>query len=232
MGGSRGMRSRPDKEHLAMEQHEKINVETFTDLSFGTNSYMVWVEGSDKAVLIDSGLSTNRIIEFLESSGLTLEALLLTHSHPDHLAGAADVAEATGADVYLHPVEVELVKMMPEGFLSMLGIDELKLPDEFKPLEDGQVLDLAGLEIKVLHTPGHSPGSVSFLIGSDLFDGDLVFRGSIGRTDFPGGDYDTLLRSVQEKVFVLGPDTRLYPGHMGSTTVGWEKRTNPFLMGL
>jgi len=114
----------------------------------------------------------------------------------------------------------------------MLGIDELKLPSEFKDLEDGQVLELAGLQIKVLHTPGHSPGSVSFLIGDSLFDGDLVFRGSIGRTDFPGGDFDTLMRSVQEKVFVLDPDTRVYPGHMGSTTVGWEKRTNPFLTGL
>jgi glyoxylase-like metal-dependent hydrolase (beta-lactamase superfamily II) len=215
-----------------MEQNQQINIETFTDLSFGTNSYMVWAEGSDSAVVIDAGLSTNAILEFLESNGLSLDAVLLTHSHPDHIAGAADVASATGADVYLHPVEAEAVKMMSKGFLSMLGIDELQLPEEFKPLEDGQVLELAGLEFKVLHTPGHSPGSVSFLVDRALFDGDLVFRGSIGRTDFPGGDSEVLMTSVKDKVFVLDPETKLYPGHMGSTTVGWEKRTNPFLVGL
>jgi len=208
-----------------------LNVETFTDFTFGTNSYLVWEDDADKAVLIDAGLNTELMLDFIRREGLSLEAVLLTHGHPDHLVGAADVAEATGADVYLHSIEAKVVEMMPEMILAMLGIDELKTPDEFKPLEDGQVLELAGLTIKVLHTPGHSPGSVSFLIGDSLFDGDLVFRGSIGRTDFPGGDFGTLIRSVKEKVFVLPTETKVYPGHMGMTTVGWEKRTNPFLLG-
>jgi glyoxylase-like metal-dependent hydrolase (beta-lactamase superfamily II) len=208
-----------------------LNVETFTDFTFGTNSYLVWEEGTDKAVLVDAGLNTELILDFIRKKGLSLEAVLLTHGHPDHLVGAADVAEATGADVYLNSIEAKVVEMMPEMILAMLGIDELKTPDEFKPLEDGQVLELAGLTIKVLHTPGHSPGSVSFLVDDALFDGDLVFRGSIGRTDFPGGDFGTLIRSVKEKVFVLPPETKVYPGHMGMTTVGLEKRTNPFLLG-
>ena len=208
-----------------------MNVETFTDFTFGTNSYLVWEEGTDKAVLVDAGLNTELILDFIRKKGLSLEAVLLTHGHPDHLVGAADVAEATGADVYLNSIEAKVVEMMPEMILAMLGIDELKTPDEFKPLEDGQVLELAGLTIKVLHTPGHSPGSVSFLVDDALFDGDLVFRGSIGRTDFPGGDFGTLIRSVKEKVFVLPTETKVYPGHMGMTTVGWEKRTNPFLLG-
>jgi glyoxylase-like metal-dependent hydrolase (beta-lactamase superfamily II) len=208
-----------------------LNVETFTDFTFGTNSYLVWEEGKDKAVLVDAGLNTELILDFIRKKGLSLEAVLLTHGHPDHLVGAAEIAEATGADVYLNSIEAKVVEMMPEMILAMLGIDELKTPEEFKPLEDGQVLELAGLKIKVLHTPGHSPGSVSFLVEDALFDGDLVFRGSIGRTDFPGGDFGTLIRSVKDKVFVLPPDTKVYPGHMGMTTVGWEKRTNPFLLG-
>ena len=215
-----------------MKDENSLNVEIFTDLSFGTNSYMIWREGSDSAVLIDAGLSTHLILEFLERNGLSLEVVLLTHGHPDHIAGAAEVASATGAPVYLHSIEIEIVKVLPPALLAMLGIDELALPPEFEPLTDDQVLELAGLEIKVLHTPGHSPGSVSFLIDGALFDGDLVFRGSIGRTDFPGGDFETLMRSVSEKVFILEPDTKLYPGHMGPSTVGWEKRTNPFLTGL
>jgi hydroxyacylglutathione hydrolase len=208
-----------------------LNIETFTDLSFGTNSYLVWADGSKEAVLIDAGLSTHLILEYLKANELTLVAILVTHAHPDHIAGVADVAEATGADVYLHEIEIPAVKMMPQMMLAMLGVEELKTPEDIKPLVDGQVLELAGLTIKVLHTPGHSPGSTSFLIGDALFDGDLVFRGSIGRTDFPGGDFDALIDSVREKVFVLDPETRVYPGHMGSTTVGWERRTNPFLAG-
>ena len=208
-----------------------MNIETFTDLSFGTNSYLVWAEDSKKAVLIDAGLSTHLILDYLKANELELVAILVTHAHPDHIAGVADVAEATGADVYLHEIEIPAVKMMPEMMLAMLGIEELKTPQDIKPLTDGQVLELAGLTIKVLHTPGHSPGSTSFLIEDALFDGDLIFRGSIGRTDFPGGDFDALINSVREKVFVLDPDTKVYPGHMGSTTVGWEKRTNPFLAG-
>lgn len=208
-----------------------MNIETFTDLSFGTNTYLVWNEGSKDALLIDAGLATRMILEFLQKEELQLEAILITHAHPDHIAGAADLAEATGADVYLHEIEIQALDMMPQAMLAMLGIEDLRKPTDMKPLSGGQTLELAGLEIKVLHTPGHSPGSTSFLIDGALFDGDLVFRGSIGRTDFPGGDFEALMNSVREHVFVLDPETKVYPGHMGATTVGLERRTNPFLAG-
>jgi hydroxyacylglutathione hydrolase len=208
-----------------------VNIETFTDLSFGTNSYLVWGEGSSEAVLIDAGLSTHTILDYLKSQSLKLDAILITHAHPDHIAGVADMQEATGADVYLHSIEIQAIEMMPQAMLAMLGIEDLKKPKDMKPLEGGQVLDIAGMTIKVLFTPGHSPGHTSFLIEDSLFDGDLVFKGSIGRTDFPGGDFETLMSSVREHVFVLDPETTIYPGHMGSTTVGWEKKTNPFLAG-
>ncbi len=208
-----------------------MNVETFTDLSFGTNCYLVWGEDGSEAVLIDAGLSNHLILDYLESRGMELDAILVTHVHPDHIAGVAEMAERTGADVYMHEIEIPALDMMPQMMLAMLGIDELEKPRNVKPLTGGQVLEIAGLTIKVLHTPGHSPGSVSFHIEDSLFDGDLVFRGSIGRTDFPGGDFDALMKSVREQVFVLDPETKIYPGHMGATTVGWEKKTNPFLAG-
>ena len=208
-----------------------MNIETLTDLSFGTNCYLVWNEGSAEAVLIDAGLATRMILDFLRDQGLKLEAILITHAHPDHIAGAADIAEATGADVYLHQTEIQALEMMPQAMLAMLGIEDLKKPADMKPLAGGDQLDIAGLQIKVLHTPGHSPGSTSFLIDGALFDGDLVFRGSIGRTDFPGGDFEALMNSVREHVFVLDPETKIYPGHMGTTSVGLERRTNPFLAG-
>lgn len=209
-----------------------LNIETFTDFSFGTNSYLVWKEGSKKAILIDAGASADRILDFLKRNNLSLEAILLTHGHPDHVVGVAEVSKATGAKVYLSDEDKKMVKSMASAFLSMLGMSELELPEEFEPLYDGQKLEFGDIEVEVLHTPGHSPGSMSFLIEDALFDGDLLFNNSVGRTDFPGGSFEILARSVKEKVFVLDPETKVYPGHMDMTTVGWEKRTNPFLIGL
>ncbi len=184
------------------------------------------------AVLIDAGPAVCSVLEFLKSKGLKLEAVLLTHGHPDHVVGAAEISEVTGAPVYIHEMDARMIQLMPSTILSMLGIDEIRFPEDYRTVEDGDVLQLAGMEIRVLHTPGHSPGSVSFHVDNAVFDGDLIFRSSIGRTDFPGGDFEQLARSAKEKIFSLPHETRIYPGHMGPTTVGWEKRTNPFLVGV
>lgn len=209
-----------------------MEVETLTDLSFGSNSYVVFNEDSDEAILIDAGVSASTILSKLKEKDLKLAAILLTHGHPDHLSGVAEVAEETGVKVYLHPLDAKMVEVLPPVFLAMMGIDELKKPEEFLSLEDGQDLELGGLKIKVLQTPGHSLGSVTFLVDGTLFVGDLVFRGSVGRTDFPGGSFEELKQSVKDKIFTLPPETKIYAGHMGPTTVGWEKRTNPFLTGI
>lgn len=209
-----------------------MQIITFTDYSFGSNTYLAVNEEEGKAVLIDAGVSPSQVLKYLQEHGLKLEAVLLTHGHPDHLLGLKEIVEATGAPAYMHPADAEMVRAIPPMLLRMLGLENLELPDEFLPLEDGQELELGGMKFKVLHTPGHSEGSVCFLTDGVLFDGDLVFRGSIGRTDFPGGSMQTLLRSVKEKVFTLPGDTRILPGHLDSTVVGWEKRTNPFLIGI
>ncbi|MGQ9475941.1 MAG: MBL fold metallo-hydrolase [Actinomycetota bacterium] len=209
-----------------------MDIVTFTDYSFGSNTYLVINEEEGKAVLVDAGVSASQVLKYLEEHDLKLEAVLLTHGHPDHLMGLKEIVDATGAPAYMHPADARMVESIPPLFLRMLGLENLELPEEFLPLEDGQELELGGMRFKVLHTPGHSEGSVCFLTDGALFDGDLVFRGSIGRTDFPGGSMQTLLRSVKEKIFTLPGDTRIFPGHLDSTVVGWEKRTNPFLIGI
>jgi len=209
-----------------------LEIVTFSDFGFGSNTYLVVNEDSREAVLIDAGVSASEILASLDKQGVELKAVLLTHGHPDHLLSLKEIVEATGAPCYMHETDVAVARLIPPAFLHMMGLDSLELPDDFLPLEDGQELELAGMKFKVLHTPGHSEGSVCFLTDGVLFAGDLVFRGSIGRTDFPGGSLETLLNSVKEKVFTLPSDTRILPGHMDATVVGWEKRTNPFLTGI
>ncbi len=209
-----------------------MEIVSFSDYGFGSNTYLAVNEEAGEAVLIDAGAAASQILDHLEANGLKLVAVLLTHGHPDHLLSLNEVAEATGAPCYMHGEDAKLLEFIPPMLLNMMGLDRLELPDEFLPLEDGQELELAGMKFKVLHTPGHSAGSVCFLLEDALFAGDLIFRGSIGRTDFPGGSMETLLQSVKDKVFTLPGDTRILPGHMEPTVVGWEKRTNPFLIGF
>ncbi|MBC7230327.1 MAG: MBL fold metallo-hydrolase [Actinobacteria bacterium] len=209
-----------------------LDIVTFCDYGFGSNTYLVVNEERREAVLVDAGVAASQVLDHLEKEGLELKAILLTHGHPDHLLSLKEIADATEAPCYMHQEDARLLAHIPPMLLRMLGLEKLELPEEFLPLEDGQELDLAGMRFKVLLTPGHSGGSVCFLTDGVLFAGDLIFRGSIGRTDFPGGSMQTLLRSVKEKVFTLPSDTRILPGHMDATVVGWEKRTNPFLMGI
>ncbi len=209
-----------------------MEIITLTDWSFGSNCYLVINDGEGRAVLVDAGMDAQDILKNIEEKGALLEAVLLTHGHPDHLIGLKGVIDATQVPCYMHPLDAELARAIPPIFLRMMGISQLELPEKILPLEDGQVLELAGMEFKVLHTPGHSLGSVCFHTDGVIFTGDLIFRGSVGRTDFPGGSFDELVRSVKEKVFTLPSDTRIYAGHMDATVVGWEKRTNPFLVGV
>lgn len=209
-----------------------MDIVSFTDYGFGSNTYLAVNDEAKEAVLVDAGANAQQVLDYLDKNDVKLVAILLTHGHPDHLISLNEIADATGAVSYMHQEDAQLLEHIPPMLLNMMGLDKLELPEEFLPLEDGQELELAGMKFKVLTTPGHSGGSVCFLTDGVLFAGDLVFRGSIGRTDFPGGSMETLLQSVKEKVFTLPSETRILPGHMDATVVGWEKKTNPFLMGI
>ena len=206
-----------------------MDIVTFSDFSFGSNTYLAVNEDTGEAVLIDAGVPADKVLDYLEKNNIKLKAVLLTHGHPDHLLSLKEIADAAGAPCYLHPLDAQLLEYIPPLLLNMLGLEKLELPEEFLPLEDGQELELAGMKFEVLYTPGHSEGSVSFLTDGVLFAGDLIFRGSIGRTDFPRGNYEELIASIREKLFTLGDDITFIPGHGPTSTFGHERQTNPFV---
>jgi hydroxyacylglutathione hydrolase len=194
-----------------------------------TNCYVVGCEETHEGVVIDPGGHPQRIIDAIEESGLTVRYVLNTHCHFDHMGANAEIVAATGAPLALHPAELPILQA--RGGASWFGVlvKESPLPDV--ELADGQVLEVGTLRFQVLHTPGHSPGGVTFYLEKEgvAFDGDVLFQMGIGRTDLPGGDWDTLMRSIQEVLFALPDETVLYPGHGPQTTVGREKRSNPWL---
>jgi hydroxyacylglutathione hydrolase len=188
-----------------------------------------WViEEGARAIVVDPGDEAERLIEELE--GLTVDAILLTHTHFDHVGAVAALARHTGAPVFCPATEVFILQDINAYVFPGYGPYEPYDPEE--TIEGGEHLTLAGLEIDVLFTPGHSPGHVSFSISDHqlLLSGDVLFQSSIGRTDLPGGDHERLMESIAMLLDTLPDDTRVLPGHMGVTTLGRERHTNPFLL--
>ena len=209
--------------------------------AFAANCYLVAPAPGEECVIIDPGQDAERgIEELLNRYRLKPIAVLLTHGHIDHMWSVAPVCGAKGIPAYVHPDDRALLSdpgkgldlMVKQQFLGGMTFSE---PDDVKALEDGEVVPLAGLDFRVGHTPGHTPGSVTFRSGADdldaLFTGDLLFAGSIGRTDLPGGDHGMILKSLA-RTLTLPDETIVLPGHGPQTTIGDERRTNPFLTGL
>jgi hydroxyacylglutathione hydrolase len=197
------------------------------------NCYLFRVEGSDRAVIVDPGDEAERILNAVDELGVTVDGILLTHTHFDHIGAVTPVARETGAPVWCPELEVPVLADIM-SFVPWPGFGPYESYEADHTFSGGEHLSLAGLEIDVLFTPGHSPGHVSFSIPDHqaLFSGDVLFKGSVGRTDLPGGDWATLLESIRSLVEGHSPDTTVYPGHMGITTLGAEQASNPFLAEL
>jgi hydroxyacylglutathione hydrolase len=197
------------------------------------NSYIFRRDGSDRALIVDPGDEPDKLLGAIDALGVTLEGILLTHTHFDHVGAVAPVAKATGAEVWV-PEKEAFVLADINSFVSWPGFGPFESYDAEHTLEGGQRLELAGFEIDVLFTPGHSPGHVTFSIPDEqaVFSGDVLFQGSVGRTDLPGGDWETLLESIRALVDGLPAESTVYPGHMGITSLGAERATNPFLAEL
>ncbi len=211
----------------------ELDVRSFTVGPVQENSYIVRASpGATQAVIVDPGEEAQRLLDAASDLGVQLEAILITHCHFDHIGAVAPVARATGAPVYCPVIErgvlADVMSWVPPGF------GPFESHEAEHTLAGGEQLTLAGLDFQVLFTPGHSPGHLTYAVaGHDaLFSGDVLFQGSVGRVDLPGGDWGTLERSIGGLVSAHPAETVVYPGHMGLTTLGAELQSNPFLVEL
>ncbi|HTR74484.1 MAG TPA: MBL fold metallo-hydrolase [Solirubrobacterales bacterium] len=207
-----------------------LDVEMLTVGQIAENTFLVRPEGGDRLLVVDPGDEAERILAAVEGTGAEVEAIILTHTHFDHIGAVAPVARATGAPVYVPEIEKPVLADIM-AYVPWEGFGPYESYDADETLVGGETLELAGLTLDVIPTPGHSPGHVTYSVrGEDaIFSGDVLFQGSVGRVDLPGGDWPTLAASI-ERLLDSHPDsTVVHPGHMGLTTLGAERATNPFL---
>lgn len=197
---------------------------------FQENCYLVFDPDHPDTVLVDPGQETDRFLAEVAQRGRTINAIWLTHAHVDHICGVGDIQRATGAPILLHPDDLPHYRKLPQqAHLFGLRLDPLPEPDRL--LADRDQLRIGTVDVQVRHAPGHTPGHVCFVATGVVLVGDVLFAGSIGRTDLPGGHHPTLLASIRRELLSLPDETRVYPGHGPVTTIGEERRTNPFLVG-
>jgi len=195
---------------------------------FATNAYLITCESTGETAVVDVGFDPEVVIAEVKRDRLPVRHLLNTHAHYDHVARMRDVQRALGGTYWLHPGDRPLLDHLAEQ-AAAFGLPDAQAPEEVHDLADRQLLALGTESLEVIHTPGHSPGSVTFRWADLLWVGDVLFAGSIGRTDLPGGSFEVLARSIRERLFPLGDRLRVLPGHGPDTTIGDERRYNPFV---
>jgi hydroxyacylglutathione hydrolase len=211
-----------------------IDVRMFTVGPVQENCFVVRRKDATNALIIDPGEEAPRLLGALDKLGIdTVDAILVTHTHFDHIGAVAPVARATGAPVYCPELERDVLANIME-YVPWPGFGPFESYEADHTVGGGETLELAGMNLDVIFTPGHSPGHVTYAVTDDraVFSGDVLFQGSVGRVDLPGGDWPTLLASIEKLTSTFPPEATVYPGHMGITTLGRERATNPFLREL
>lgn len=196
--------------------------------SLGTNCYIAYSENSKQAVVIDPGGDASKILAAINREQLAVLAIINTHGHADHVLANLKIKEATGAPLWIHSADAEMLGSGTLNLSAFIGAST-SCGKADRLLADAEVLQVGDFSLKVLHTPGHTPGGISLLADKAVFVGDTLFAESIGRTDFPGGSYSQLIDSIKTKLMVLDDEIKVYPGHGPATTIGWERRQNPFI---
>ena len=206
-----------------------MRIEQYCVGQVGTNCYFIINEETKEMLIIDPGDSAQMLVEKIRLGALIPKAILLTHGHFDHVMAAQELAKTFDLKIYAHEEEKDTLNHPGKNVSAMIGRQDSYHADIF--VKDGELLQLAGMEIKVLHTPGPTPGGCCYYLEKEqvLFSGDTLFCQSVGRTDFPGGSMSQIVRSIKSKLLVLPDEVKVYPGHMDLTTIGMERRQNPFL---
>lgn len=201
-------------------------IKTFVEPPLDNNNYLIIDEVSKEAILIDCSYYDEDFTPELKKYGASLKYILLTHGHFDHICGLNDIPK--GVEVYAHEGDADWINQV-NLYLPMMGLPAMDVPKIDRYLNDGEVLKLGDIDIKVIHTPGHTQGGVCYYIDGNLFSGDTIFKESVGRCDLPGGDFNQIVDSIETQIFTLPEETIIYPGHGRNTTVGWEKVHNQFM---
>jgi hydroxyacylglutathione hydrolase len=200
--------------------------------SFLTNSYLIGDPATNDAILIDPGSQVREVLAEIEDSELNVRQIVNTHAHIDHASGVEDAKQALGAEFLLHPLEEPVLEALPDSALRFPEFSGVKVPKIDRYIEEGDKIEIGSLSANVIHTPGHTFGSICLLIGENVISGDTLFAGSVGRVDLTGGtSMNELVHSIKTKLMVLPDSYRVYPGHGPSTTIGIERRSNPFISG-
>ncbi len=201
------------------------------DLNLGpldNHTYLLVCDATRETAVIDAGFEPEAVIEFVRRKNLDVRLLLNTHAHYDHVCGMRTVQDAVGGEYWLHPADRPLLERLSEQG-AMFGFPPAAAPQSIRDLAAGQTIAIGRESVVVLHTPGHTPGHVSFHRGEHVWSGDVLFAGSVGRTDLPGGSWEELERSIRTRLFPLGDAVHVHPGHGPATTIGRERLENPFV---
>lgn len=192
------------------------------------NCFIVGCEETRQAAVIDPGDEADRILLTLAGAGLTVVQIINTHGHFDHVGANRRMKQATGAPILIHALDAPMLGLLSRSAAAW-GMSAENSPPPDRTVDEGDTIPVGTLTFNVIHTPGHTPGGISLLCGKSLFVGDTLFAGSVGRTDFPGGSFEALQASIRDKLFTLPPEVTVYTGHGAETTIGEEKRNNPFV---